>query len=91
MFVATFYGGHLDGAIYECNDARAMADAIVADAGMMEVAFQSPIPRAPDSIVPSGAKLAEWFRRYSLWLTVGYVKIGDPSAADSMLVKVEVQ
>ena len=87
MFVATFYGGHLDGAIYEHDSAaRPLADAIVQDAGMMEVFF-SPFNGAPDKRVPSAERLASWVQVYD----GGYVKIGDPSATDSMLVKVEVR
>ena len=87
MFVATFYGGHLDGAIYEHDSAaRPIADAIVSDAGMMEVVY-APFNGAPDKYVPNAEQLASWVKVYG----GGYVKIGDPSAADSMLVKVEVR
>lgn len=88
MFVATFYGGHLDGAIYEHDSAaRPIADAIVSNAGMMEVYYDICAEDERSWLVPSAERLAAWIKHYGS----GYVKIGDPSAADSMLVKVEVR
>lgn len=86
MFVATFYGGHLDGAIYECDSCRPVADAIVMDAGMMEVVVTSPGSEF-NHHVPSAESMTHFLEAWD----GGFVKIGDPSATDSMLVKVEVR